>query len=464
MEEKFGIEKELDSVRLSLEAFVAVGAVIPALPDYETIVDIYVEEVVGFKSTMVELTDKYKKKFGDAWPEKSEEIKEQIAIERKKVVDYYLNEGRQFLEGMWKTLLEAFKMIIKAVKELAVDIVKKIAEASMPTFIGVGAPNPLSIILKLLLAVIAIKKQLNAIALLAIKVIDLLKQIGILDLVETVSGGIVDFKKKIDAKAKQAKALAESTGDTVTKLGEGLNLAQLKGELNWIKNIDPTSKTGKQIKITTDIVDKIKELSGSVASNSKALSKAEGNLKEQQQISYSKTFYASQYITEAWPTGRWEVRYNNTNPYYTPEAYQVRVGDSKKNGAEIIEFSMNRYGIGEFPLTNDGIRQIDTKSNDLEYANGDGSDAVWKKAVFDFSTYMNGWAEFAKTTRIFEESETTGEIEIASGPPYPGTENTGGGPTTAGGKADDDDDEFGGQGTANDGDANKTPGEGDNPE
>ena len=110
--EKFGIEKELDGVKESLETFVNIGILIPSMmPDYETIVEIYTNEVVGFKSIMVELTDKYKEKYGDAWSEKEAEIKELIAAEKKKTIDYYMNEGRQFLEGLHKTLIEAFKKL-----------------------------------------------------------------------------------------------------------------------------------------------------------------------------------------------------------------------------------------------------------------------------------------------------------------------------------------------------------------
>lgn len=435
--EKFGIEKELDGIKVSLESFVNLGILIPAIPDYETIVEIYTNEVVGFKSTMVELTDKYKEKYGDAWSEKESEIKELIAAEKKKTIDYYMNEGRQFLEGLYKTLIEAFKKLLKKITEVATDVVKKITEAVMPTTIGVGAPNPLSIILKLFIAITEIKKQLDIIALLGIKLIDVFKQIGILDLVETMTGGIADFKKSIDAK----KAAAVAAGSKIKEIGVGLNPAELKNKLDWTKTIDMSTPLGQQITAVKSLVNTVKSSSDVVESNNKAIAKSEAKLKKKQQAIFSAKYYADQKIfTIPWPAG-----------------------GTEKPGSAVMEIATKRYDIAftDFPLNAVQILRLINKSNDIEAINGQDSDLAWRELIIDFNNYMNGYKEWAKTAREFEEDEN-GTVILVSG--SKDSENTGGGEpgNTGSGRAPSSNNK-GGVGTANDGSGVKTPEEGDNP-
>jgi len=398
--EKFGIEKELDGIKESLESFVNLGILITSIPDYETIVEIYTNEVVGFKSIMVELTDKYKEKYGDAWPEKEVEIKELIAAEKKKTIDYYMNEGRQFLEGLHKTLIEAFKKLLKTIKEVATDVIKKVTEALMPTTIGIGAPNPLSIILKLFIAITEIKRQLDVVALLGIKLIDVFKQIGILDLVETMTGSVVDFKKSIDAK----NAAAIATGSKIKEIGAGLSPAELKNKLDWTKNIDMSTPLGKQITGVKSLVNTVKGSSNVVESNNKAIAKSEAKLKEKQQAVFSAKYYADQKMfIIPWPAG-----------------------GTEKPGSAVMEIAAKRYDIAftDFPLNAVQQLQLKKKSLDIEYTIGTNSDIAWHDLIISFSNYMNGYKEWAQTAREFEEGEN-GTIILVSD--SNDSENTGGG-------------------------------------
>ena len=124
---------------------------------FEKVVDIYIDNKLGFKEL--------EKEYIDANPEEDPE-------EIKKAVKEAKEEARtEFTEGASKDELKSkyndFKInasrVQKNAKEMVKNFTKDMTEAAMPTSVGPVAPNPLSILLKTYNAIVKIKRQIDVI-------------------------------------------------------------------------------------------------------------------------------------------------------------------------------------------------------------------------------------------------------------------------------------------------------------
>ena len=128
-----------------------------AIPAYEQLVELYVDNKLGF----AKLKEKYKKDNPDVDPD---EVDKAVDEERKAAVDEFNKDGsvaKDELKKKYDDFQSALAQMNKDLKSLLKESAKVIAEAFMPTTIGLGAPNPLSIVLKLYNGLVKIKKILD---------------------------------------------------------------------------------------------------------------------------------------------------------------------------------------------------------------------------------------------------------------------------------------------------------------
>ena len=128
-----------------------------AIPAYEQLVELYVDNKLGF----AKLKQQYKKDNPDVDPN---EIDVAVDEERKAAIDEFNREGspaKDELRRKYDDFIGSLAQMNKDLKTLLQEAAKVIAEAFMPTTIGLGAPNPLSIVLKLYNGLVKIKKILD---------------------------------------------------------------------------------------------------------------------------------------------------------------------------------------------------------------------------------------------------------------------------------------------------------------
>jgi hypothetical protein len=124
---------------------------------YELLVPIYVDNKLGF----AELKKQYKKDNPDVDPA---EVDKAVDEERQSAIDEFNNDDSTAKDEL-KKKYDDFKISLATIKKDLSSIVKEfgktVGEAFMPTTIGLGAPNPLSITLKLYNGLTKIKKILD---------------------------------------------------------------------------------------------------------------------------------------------------------------------------------------------------------------------------------------------------------------------------------------------------------------
>ena len=126
---------------------------------YEQLVPLYVDNKLGF----AKLKEDYKKANPDMDPK---EIDNAVDEERQAAVDEFNKDGSASKDELKAKFNEFESSVAKVKKDLgsiAAEFSKTIGEAFMPTTIGLGAPNPLSITLKLFNGITKIKKILDSV-------------------------------------------------------------------------------------------------------------------------------------------------------------------------------------------------------------------------------------------------------------------------------------------------------------
>ena len=126
---------------------------------YKDLVPIYVDNKLGF----AKLKEEYKRDNPDMDPK---EIDAAVDEERQATIDEFNKDGsasKDELEAKFNEFESSVAKVRKDLGSIAAEFSKTIGEAFMPTTIGLGAPNPLSITLKLFNGITKIKKILDSI-------------------------------------------------------------------------------------------------------------------------------------------------------------------------------------------------------------------------------------------------------------------------------------------------------------
>ena len=128
---------------------------------YKQFVPIYVDNKLGF----AKLKEEYKKANPDMDPK---EIDAAVDEEKQAVIKEFdpddgTTASKDELEAKFNEFKSSVAKIKKDLGSIASEFAKTIGEAFMPTTIGLGAPNPLSITLKLFNGITKIKKILDSV-------------------------------------------------------------------------------------------------------------------------------------------------------------------------------------------------------------------------------------------------------------------------------------------------------------
>lgn len=327
------IQEQVDKIQASLEMYLAFSSALSGLPSYDAICEIYTNEVAGFKNVLKDLEEKY----GDSpdWETRKPELKKRIADEREKTVDYFKNDGKDFLKKQYDDLKEAVASITKLIKELVEDAITSLTEAFMPTSIGVAVPNPASLGLKMLLALIRIKKAADALAVATLVVLGLLETLGIIKLIETLTG----FNK--------TKKPGMPSDDWVSEIKNEKIKASVMGVKSFIDKL-------------------LKNIKNVQEESAKTIEKGESQL--------SNLVPDKGIIEEA------VKAFGTINPW----------SQKLMTGAEVLELAESRYGltIYQLPLSADSRNQLLDRSMSIDKREGEGVDAPWRKLVEDLSAFI----------------------------------------------------------------------------
>lgn len=124
---------------------------------YEQLVPIYVDNKLGFAGLKAE----YKKDNPDLDPK---DIDAAVDEERAKAIEEFTTEGstaKDELKKKYDDFQTSLATVKKDLSSIVTEFAKTMTEAVMPTTIGVGAPNPVSISLKVINGITKIKKILD---------------------------------------------------------------------------------------------------------------------------------------------------------------------------------------------------------------------------------------------------------------------------------------------------------------
>ena len=130
---------------------------------YEALVELYVENKLGFGVDGKTLKKKYKEDNPDADPDQVDLLVDQ---QMQACIDSFNEDGSNAkieLQKKYDDLKSSMAEAKKSMGSLFKEAAKTVAEAAMPTTIGLGAPNPLSIALKLYNGVTKLKRILDAV-------------------------------------------------------------------------------------------------------------------------------------------------------------------------------------------------------------------------------------------------------------------------------------------------------------
>lgn len=148
-------EEEIDKILSKWMAISAIGLT------FEDVVELYVENKLGFGKNGETLKKKYKKDNPDMDPD---EIDEEVDAQLKATTEEFTRPGKQSkeeLQAKYNEFKSASFEALGNLQKMAGELAKTIANAYMPTSIGPVAPNPLSIALKLYVGLTALKKLLD---------------------------------------------------------------------------------------------------------------------------------------------------------------------------------------------------------------------------------------------------------------------------------------------------------------
>lgn len=151
------------------------AGIMAAFPTYETVLEIYVDEKLGFKKLREEAAE-----IAEENPEMTEdELKAEIKKRRKEAIEYYLNEGRQELEDIYNNLKAQVINFTKEIERIVKEILNKIKAILLPPVLGPIAPNPLSSLASFAALLLDIKARLDKIMTSLLVVMGFIKKLGL---------------------------------------------------------------------------------------------------------------------------------------------------------------------------------------------------------------------------------------------------------------------------------------------
>ena len=190
----------------AITAYLAVGAI---LPGDDFIMDLYMDNKLGFKTIEKDLEE--------ANPEVDKKtIKDLVKAEKEKTKAFLQGPGK----AAFKDKLDQLKIEIKDMQStmgsVAQEVTMSITDAFMPPVVGPVAPNPLSSVLKISLKIIAIKTKIDIVLAGVLVVLKLMDELGlgehraVTDIVQ-LAAPIVRVQQSLkDAFAKAEKEAKDS--------------------------------------------------------------------------------------------------------------------------------------------------------------------------------------------------------------------------------------------------------------
>ena len=146
---------------------------------YEQLVPLYVDNKLGFGKNGKDLKNKLKEENPDMDPK---EIDAEVDKAQEETVREFTEEGtaaNEELKKKFDDLQAAMAEIRQNMGSIVKEFAKTTGEAFMPTTIGLGAPNPLSISLKLVNGITKIKKILDRVTIALATFMALSKALGL---------------------------------------------------------------------------------------------------------------------------------------------------------------------------------------------------------------------------------------------------------------------------------------------
>jgi hypothetical protein len=144
-------------IKDSIDAYLGASVMGKSFTD---VVEIYVDNKLGFKTTLQEYLDKNK----DLTKEEIQQVKDIIKAEKEEAI-------KNFKEGASKDELkkkfDEFKStafeVGRALKSVPTEFIKVVSESVMPNVIGPVGPNPFSIVLKAYNGIVKLKRAIDRI-------------------------------------------------------------------------------------------------------------------------------------------------------------------------------------------------------------------------------------------------------------------------------------------------------------
>jgi len=204
----------LAEVKNAIDTYLAAGVGSLVLP-YEEIVELYVDNVAGFKK-IKEDAEKIIEENGDVVTK--EELDEIIEEERKKKVEELKDLKNQAAKEL-KNKVDGLKASVAEIKNTAADIgkelVKSTADAVVPTSLGPVAPNPISSALRLYINVSRIKRTVDNVLMVVSRALGLIVELGIEEtpLAESLTSlaqPLIGIKNQAASKGSKADAVGEN--------------------------------------------------------------------------------------------------------------------------------------------------------------------------------------------------------------------------------------------------------------
>ena len=190
---------------------------------FEDVVELYIENKLGFGKNGEDLKKKYKKDNPDMDPD---EIDKEVDEQLKATIEEFTKPGRagkEELQAKYNEFKTASFEVLGNLRKLISELAKTIANAYMPTSIGPVAPNPLSVALKLYVGLTALKKLIDRVVISMTVLMAAARSIGAdksppyTSLIEEVHGLLDGVMKQVK---DEEKAVDEKTVDKAQYLSE----------------------------------------------------------------------------------------------------------------------------------------------------------------------------------------------------------------------------------------------------
>jgi len=204
---------------------------------FEQVVDLYLENKLGFGPNGKDLKKKYKEANRDMDPAKiDEEVDAQLNATRKEFTTSG-SSAKDELQAKYNEFKSSSFEALGNLKKMTDELARTIANAYMPTSIGPVAPNPLSVALKLYVGLTALKKLIDRVVISMTVLMAAARSIGAdkspayITFIDSIHSLLNPMMKQIEEKEKEgdnlknaAKAqrlLAAKEGYSTTSLVSG---------------------------------------------------------------------------------------------------------------------------------------------------------------------------------------------------------------------------------------------------